>query len=1055
MLGLAGCGGGGGSESVVSQYARNSLPSVNNLKIGQTEENILISFGVFDAESDACRVSVYYSTDRGASYSQIKDIAGFSGVMPSGSTAVLLWKPVNFSELNLKDLKIKVGVSDGISEGSAGTSDLFSINVPVNKTVGKIAFVSTRGVNQEIYIMNADGTNQYRLTDGKYGENFAAISPDGNKIAYVSSKDSPNDLYIMDSNGLNPKRLTFSDSGEQFYYPSFSSDGSKIVFIASFNNTTNLCVINADGSGLELIKTLDYAAYYPVFSPDGSMIAFSMQDGGKNKIYLIQLSSRTVAAFIAGDYNVNYPVFSPDGSKIAFTSDVDGDFEIYLRDLKTNEIKKLSENSYHDTYPRFTPDGGRIIYSSRLSGNNQIYSMNLDGTGVTRLTSTLNDEFFATAGAGYVIFAPPRPLLKSISLSQVNITGTPVDLSKIVCTAFYEDNTSLAVTPSWTIVSGGGTLSGTRYDADPYSDTDTVILRASYSEYDITRTNDLKIKLSSLLNGSRKIYLAAGFDPYAESNIFCVNQNGSGLSQITFNDSTLLHKAAISPDGTKIAYSGTKDNNVELFVMDLKTYKKTRLTSNSSYDNDPCFTLDSSRIVFSSNRDGNYELYIMNADGTGQTRLTNNSYDEKSPYVAKNGLLLLYTSNADGGEKIFAAVFDPITGGVSNETRITDGAGNDRNPCFLSNDRVAFESDREGVSRIFSVSLNGGETKALTAGVNNALHPSCIPGDNFIVYITENNSKYGLMILNADTLEEQPLINLGQLAENYGLEYPVFTHNKNFIIYGCLKAHILSTSLDDGTTYSIVRALNKNSAPVASPDGSEVFYHSDIDNAGYFDFNKAAALAVYDIYSVPAGGGSRSKITSAASPINGFYNPFYSQAAGKITATANLNDNLEIYSFDRSGGGLVNLTNNPAADVTSKFSPDGSKIVFVSDRDSNYEIYLMNSDGSGLINISNNPRNDSDPNFSPDGKKIVFSSDRDGRGQIYTMNIDGGDVRRITSGELNSFEPCYSPDGRKIVFCAYTSNLSDGGVFMANSDGSDPKIILRNSTALKFISPSW
>nr|HPG59949.1 hypothetical protein [Candidatus Wallbacteria bacterium] len=221
-------------------------------------------------------------------------------------------------------------------------------------------------------------------------------------------------------------------------------------------------------------KTLDHAAYYPVFSPDGSMIAFSMQDGGKNKIYLIQLSSKTVAAFIAGEYNVNYPVFSPDGTKIAFTSDVDGDFEIYLRDLKTNEIKKLSENSYHDTYPRFTPDGGRIIYSSRQSGNNQIYSMNLDGTGVTRLTSTLNDEFFATAGAGYVIFAPPRPLLKSISLSQVNITGTPVDLSKIVCTAFYEDNTSLVVTPSWSIVSGGGTLAGTRYDADPYSDTDTL-----------------------------------------------------------------------------------------------------------------------------------------------------------------------------------------------------------------------------------------------------------------------------------------------------------------------------------------------------------------------------------------------------------------------------------------------------------------------------------------------------------------------------------------------------------------------------------------------------
>lgn len=1055
MMACGGCGGGGG-DSVVAQYSRNGMPSVSDLKIGQTGENILISFSVSDPESDMCMVKVYYSADRGASYAQITNIEGFTGAMPSGSTAVLLWKPLNFSDLNLKDLKIKVGVSDGAAEGAAQASDLFSINIPQNKSVGKIAFVSTRSVNQQIYIMNADGTNQYRLTEGKYGENFAAISPDGNKIAYVSSKESQNDLYVMDSNGLNAKRLTASTAGEEFFYPSFSSDNSKIAFIMALGGSYSLCVINADGGGFEQIKTLDYAAYYPVFSPDGSMIAFSMTEGGNNKIYLIQLATKNIAAFIAGNYNVNYPSFSPDGTKLAFTSDFDGDFEIYLRDLRTNEIKKLSDNNYHDAFPRFTPDGSRIIFSSRKSGNNQIYSMSVEGGEAARLTNTLNDEFFATAGAGYVIFAPPRPLLKSISLSEINISASPVDLSKIVCTAFYEDNTSLAVTPVWSIVSGGGTLKGTTFEADPYSDTDTVILRASYTEYDLTKTNDLKIKNSTLVNTSRKIYLAAGYDPYSESNIYSVNQTGSGLTQVTFNDSTLLHKSAISPDGTKVAYSGTKDNNVELFIMDLKTYKKQRLTANSSYDNDPCFTTDSSKIIFSSNRDGNYELYIMNADGSSPKRLTENSSDEKSPYLAKDGLLLLYSSNREGGEKIYAAVFDPITGALSNETRVSDGAGNDKNPCFASNERVVFESDREGVSRIFSVGLTAGsETKALTSGNVNALHPSCIPGDNLIVYAAESDSKYGLTILNADTLQTMDLFSVGSLAANYAIEYPFFTYNKNFIIYNCLNAHILSTSLDDGTTYSLVRALNKNSAPVATPDGSEILYHSDIDNIGYFDFSKAAALSAYDVYSIPAGGGARTRITSAAAPITGFYNPFYSGVTGKITATANVNDNLEIYSFDRTGNGQVNLTNNPAADVTSKLSPDGSKIVFVSDRDGNYEVYLMNSDGSGPVNLSRNAAVDSDPNFSPDGQKIVFSSNRDGQGQIYVMNTDGTGLARITTGGLNCFEPCYSPDGRKIVFCAYTGSLSDGGVFIVNADGSDPKMILRNTTALKFISPSW
>ncbi len=1059
MIFYSGCGGGGGNDSVVAQYSKNTIPVVKDLKIGQTAENVLISFDVFDAEGDMCFVAMQYSADRGMNYLPLNDIEGFNGRMPSGSTAVLLWKPVNFSEFNLKDLKIKVNVSDGASAGASTVSDLFSINIPADKSVGRIAFMSTRGVRQQIYIMNADGTNQYKLTDGLYGENFAAISFDGEKIAFVCSKDSANDLYIMDSGGIKQKRLTYSSAGEKYYYPSFSFDNKKIVFIKEeTSKLLSLCVIGVNGEGMEVIKSFSSEILYPVFSPDSSMIAFSMKESGYNKICVLNTASKTVSDFIAGSYNANYPAFSSDGSKLVFSSDFDGDFEIYIRDMMTNEFSKLTDNICHDAYPRFTPDGARVIYSSRETGNNQIYSINSSTGGArVRLTNTLNDEFFATSGAGFVIFAPPRPLLKSISLGGIDITGSPVDLSKIICTAFYEDNTSAAVKPLWTIVSGGGTIAGDKYEADPYSDTDTVVLRASYSEYDIVRTGDLAIKLSSLINNSRKIYLAAGYKPYSESNVYSVNPDGSGLSQITFNESTLLHKCAISPDGARIVYSGTKDNNVELFTMDLRTYKKKRLTNNFSYDDDPCFTSDSSKIIFSSNRDCNYELYMMNIDGSSQTRLTNNSTDERSPYIAKDGMLLLYSSKNSAGEsRIYAALFEQESGRITNAVRLTsEDYGNEYNPCFVSNERVVFESDRNGISQLYSISLNGGEIAALTSGSDNAMHPSCLPGDKFVVYIVENNFQYGLMLLNADTLEKEALISIGHLAPNYGIEYPVFTYNKNFIIYSCLKAHLLSTSLDNGQTYSLVRALNKNSAPVLSSDGSQIYYHSDIDNVGYFDFNEIAALAAYDIYSIPVSGGERVRITSAALPFKGFYNPSPAAALSKMSVTVNYNDNLEIYSMASDGSSQLNLTNNPAADVTAKFSSDGSKIVFATDRDGNFEIYLMDSNGGGLLNLTNNSASDVDPAFSPDGRSVVFSSNRGGRGQIYTMNIDGSGIRQITSGGYNCFEPCFSPDGRKIVFCAYTSDISDGGVFSINADGSGAKMILRNSTALKFISPSW
>ena len=65
------------------------------------------------------------------------------------------------------------------------------------------------------------------------------------------------------------------------------------------------------------------------------------------------------------------------------------------------------------------------------------------------------------------------------------------------------------------------------------------------------------------------------------------------------------------------------------------------------------------------------------------------------------------------------------------------------------------------------------------------------------------------------------------------------------------------------------------------------------------------------------------------------------------------------------GSGLLNLTNNPAFDERSRWSPDGTQIAFSSDRDGNTEIYVINVDGSGLRNLTNNPAIDIAPAWRP------------------------------------------------------------------------------------------
>ena len=72
----------------------------------------------------------------------------------------------------------------------------------------KIAFMSTREVNYNIYIMNPDGTNQTRLTNNPASDNRPDWSPDGSKIVFASSRDGNSEIYVMDPDGTNQTRLT-------------------------------------------------------------------------------------------------------------------------------------------------------------------------------------------------------------------------------------------------------------------------------------------------------------------------------------------------------------------------------------------------------------------------------------------------------------------------------------------------------------------------------------------------------------------------------------------------------------------------------------------------------------------------------------------------------------------------------------------------------------------------------------------------------------------------------------------------------------------------------
>ena len=115
----------------------------------------------------------------------------------------------------------------GNAVGSA-TSD------PAN---GKIAFVSDRGGDGEIYVMDADGSNVVQLTDNSRGDSEPSWSQDGSQIAFTSNRDGDPEIYVMDADGGNVAQLTHN--GVTDGIPTWSPDGTKIAWTSTLADPTS------------------------------------------------------------------------------------------------------------------------------------------------------------------------------------------------------------------------------------------------------------------------------------------------------------------------------------------------------------------------------------------------------------------------------------------------------------------------------------------------------------------------------------------------------------------------------------------------------------------------------------------------------------------------------------------------------------------------------------------------------------------------------------------------------------------------------------------------
>ena len=195
----------------------------------------------------------------------------------------------------------------------------------------------------DIFTANRDGSNLTQLTDAHGYDAEGAYSPNGEHIVFCSLRDAypksqltPKDLkqlevdpayfgeiYIMDADGTNQRRLTdwpgydggpfFTPDGQHIVWRHFTPDGSK----------SDVYTMRLDGTGVQRLTDFDSMSWAPYFHPSGLYVIFASNKLGFSnfELYLVDANGRHEPIRVTEtDGFDGLPVFSPDGKRLCWTS---------------------------------------------------------------------------------------------------------------------------------------------------------------------------------------------------------------------------------------------------------------------------------------------------------------------------------------------------------------------------------------------------------------------------------------------------------------------------------------------------------------------------------------------------------------------------------------------------------------------------------------------------------------------------------------------------------------------------------------------------------------
>lgn len=253
--------------------------------------------------------------------------------------------------------------------------------------------------NNELFVMNADGSSNRQITRDSWQESQPVWIKDGKKVAFLCNESGSSQVWEMNPDGTERKQLTRYEGDIEGF--AFSPDGKKLLFIAQVKTVQSTADKHPDlpkATGI-IVTDLMYKHWDEWVTTAPHPFVADFDGNGISNVQDI-LDGEPYESPMKPWGGIEQLAWSPASDKVAYTCRkktgldyaVSTNSDIYIYDLATGKTENITEeNKGYDTNPQYSPDGKYIAWQSMERDGyeadlNRLFVMDL-ATGEKRFVS--------------------------------------------------------------------------------------------------------------------------------------------------------------------------------------------------------------------------------------------------------------------------------------------------------------------------------------------------------------------------------------------------------------------------------------------------------------------------------------------------------------------------------------------------------------------------------------------------------------------------------------------------------------------------------------------